>query len=113
MSIKAKRKNKGYSQIEIANKLGIPVRTYKRYETQYELKGTAKYARIFDLIKSFKESSKNELRNLKVTVVGIGYVGLSIGILLSETNKVTLVDISEEKVNLINSKKAPFKDTEI
>ena len=104
MKLKELRKSKELTQIKASEIVSIPLRTYKRYETQNELKGTAKYARIFDLIKSFKESSKNELRNLKVTVVGIGYVGLSIGILLSETNKVTLVDISKEKVNLINTK---------
>ena len=35
--------------------------------------------------------------NTKITVVGIGYVGLSIATLLSQKNFVVAVDISEEK----------------
>ena len=46
----------------------------------------------------------------KVTVVGSGYVGLSIALLLSKMNEVTVLDISEERVNLLNSKKPTVKD---
>lgn len=47
---------------------------------------------------------------MKVVVVGIGYVGLSNAILLAGNHDVTLLDISLEKVDLINNKKSPFKD---
>lgn len=46
----------------------------------------------------------------KVTVVGSGYVGLSIALLLSQNNNITVLDISEERVNLLNSKKPTVKD---
>ena len=46
MSIKTKRKIKGYSQSEIASKLGIPLRTYKRYELTEETKHTYKHELI-------------------------------------------------------------------
>lgn len=50
---------------------------------------------------------------MNITVVGIGYVGLSNAILLAQNNSVKIVDIVEEKVNLINNKLAPIVDTEI
>ena len=56
---------------------------------------------------------KGEEIDLKITVVGLGYVGLSISILLSQTNQVYAVDISADKVNMINSKISPIKDKEI
>lgn len=46
----------------------------------------------------------------KITVVGSGYVGLSIALLLSQKNDVTVLDISEERVNLLNSKQPTVKD---
>lgn len=48
--------------------------------------------------------------NKKITVAGIGYVGLSIAILLSQYNYVTIVDVMPEKVKLVNNKKSPFRD---
>lgn len=45
-----------------------------------------------------------------ITVVGIGYVGLSLAILLSKKNIVTAFDIDERKVNKINNKKSPIID---
>lgn len=50
---------------------------------------------------------------MNITVVGIGYVGLSNAILLAQNNSVKIVDIVEEKVNLINNKLAPIVDVEI
>jgi UDPglucose 6-dehydrogenase len=51
--------------------------------------------------------------NLKITVVGTGYVGLSNAILFAQHNKVAALEILEEKVNLINQKKSPLVDKEI
>lgn len=46
----------------------------------------------------------------KITVVGSGYVGLSMALLLSRKNDVTVLDISEERVQLLNSRKSTVKD---
>lgn len=45
---------------------------------------------------------------MKIAVIGIGYVGLSNAIVLAQHNEVVLVDVIEEKVNKINSKKSPI-----
>ena len=50
---------------------------------------------------------------MKITVVGAGYVGLSNAILLAQHNQVTLLDINESKVRLVNDKISPFHDPEI
>ena len=50
---------------------------------------------------------------MKIAVAGIGYVGLSNAIVLSQYNEVVAVDILQSKVDLINSKRSPIKDKEI
>lgn len=48
-----------------------------------------------------------------ITVVGTGYVGLSLSVLLAQHNNVTALDINEDKINLINNKISPIADAEI
>src|SRR5690554_171785 len=50
---------------------------------------------------------------MKITVVGTGYVGLSLAVLLSERNNVIALDIIEDKVNKINNRISPIQDDEI
>lgn len=47
---------------------------------------------------------------MNITVVGMGYVGTSLAVLLSQKHSVVAVDVVEEKVNLLNSWKSPIKD---
>lgn len=51
--------------------------------------------------------------DLKIAVIGMGYVGLSIATLLSQHHTVTAVDILPEKVDLINQRISPFRDVYI
>lgn len=52
-------------------------------------------------------------KDYKIAVVGIGYVGLSNAVLLSQNNKVYALDVNKERVEKINSKQSPIKDKEI
>lgn len=54
--------------------------------------------------------NKKSKKYYNIAVVGTGYVGLSISILLAQFNSVVAVDVIEEKVNMINNKKSPIHD---
>ena len=49
-------------------------------------------------------------KQYKIAVAGPGYVGMSMAVLLSQHHEVTAVDIVQEKVDLINSRKSPIQD---
>ena len=47
---------------------------------------------------------------MNIVVSGAGYVGLSAAVLLAQNHHVTIIDIVQEKVDLINRKKSPIRD---
>ena len=49
----------------------------------------------------------------KITVVGAGYVGMSLSILLAQNNHVYVHDIDEERVEIINSGRSTIFDESI
>ena len=71
---------------------------------------------VLDVRRSIFSNEKNERRGkmkYNIAVAGIGYVGLSISVLLAQHNKVTAVDINPEKVEMINNHKSPIQDDDI
>ena len=50
---------------------------------------------------------------MKIAVFGLGYVGMSNAVLLAQHNEVVAVDISEERVVLVNDRKSPIIDAEL
>lgn len=52
-------------------------------------------------------------KRIKITVVGSGYVGMSLSVLLAQHNDVTVLDIDAERVGKINNKQSTVADTEI
>ena len=50
---------------------------------------------------------------MKIVVVGLGYVGLSNAVLLAQNNEVIGVDISQERIDMLNARKSPIPDTEL
>ena len=47
---------------------------------------------------------------MKIVIVGTGYVGMSMAVLLSQNNEVVALDIDSKKIDLINQKRSPIKD---
>lgn len=50
---------------------------------------------------------------MKVTVVGLGYVGLSNAVLLAQQNQVVAVDVSPKRVDAINRRCCPIVDFDL
>ena len=46
----------------------------------------------------------------RIAIAGAGYVGLSLATLLSVQNEVTLIDIDDKKIDLINKRVSPIRD---
>jgi len=49
----------------------------------------------------------------KITIIGAGFVGMSLAVLLSKVHDVRILEIDESKVNKINAKKSPINDHDI
>ena len=45
---------------------------------------------------------------MRIAIAGLGYVGLSLAILLAKKNQVVAVDVVEDKVNMINDRISPI-----
>jgi UDPglucose 6-dehydrogenase len=50
---------------------------------------------------------------MRITIAGMGYVGMANAILLAQHNDVTAYDVIQEKVDFINQKKSPIQDADI
>ncbi|MEL6475420.1 MAG: nucleotide sugar dehydrogenase [Pseudomonadota bacterium] len=55
----------------------------------------------------------SQLKQHSVAVAGIGYVGLSVAVLLAQKNRVTAVDIDSNRVQQVNAGQSPIVDPEI
>ncbi len=50
---------------------------------------------------------------MKIAVAGLGYVGLANAVLLAQKHQVIAVDVVQEKVDLVNERRSPIRDSEI
>ena len=50
---------------------------------------------------------------MKITVAGVGYVGLSLAVLFARNHEVMTINVHEAKTKMINERKSPIRDPEI
>ncbi|MCQ2345085.1 MAG: nucleotide sugar dehydrogenase [Paludibacteraceae bacterium] len=51
-----------------------------------------------------------DFKDIKISVAGTGYVGMSIATLLAQHHEVTSVDVVPERVDMVNNRKSPIQD---
>ena len=102
MTLKELRISKKITQVDAANIVGIPLRTYKRLESDPKYFSSIKYEKCINLLKKYNKQHDESLDKHEIAIVGAGYVGYTLGLVLSKHNNVVLIDINEEKVNQIN-----------
>ena len=57
-----------------------------------------------------KDETRGNEKMKKIAVAGMGYVGLSLAVLLSQHNEVETVDVVPEKVEILNNWHSPIQD---
>ena len=112
MTLKELRKQKNLTQLEASLICSIPLRSYKRLENDDKYLKSYKYEHAYELLEQYVPKHNN-LINKTISIVGLGYVGLSNAVILAQHNQVFAVDISLSRIESIKEKKSPFVDKEI
>ncbi|MCR4767901.1 MAG: nucleotide sugar dehydrogenase [Saccharofermentans sp.] len=121
-AVTAKRKSNKISQARLAELTGINRALISRIETLDFIPSVDQLLSLSEVLgfnisevlsESTEETNKatnTEKCNYNIAVAGTGYVGLSLAVLLAQHNKVTAVDIIEEKVDKLNNFISPIQD---
>ena len=131
------RKEKNIRQEELAELTGINRTMIGRIEHQTYIPSLPQLEKLAEVlgfeptdmfveevapekVSSQKATAKNKAskktdktKNLKITVAGVGYVGLSLAVLLAQTHKVMAITTTESKAKNLNKFISPIQDDEI
>jgi UDPglucose 6-dehydrogenase len=66
-----------------------------------------------EFISLLNGTKERQISKMRITVVGAGYVGTSLAVLLAQNNCVKIIDILDEKVSMIKNKESPIIDADI
>lgn len=58
-------------------------------------------------------AEESEIKQPKIAIAGIGYVGLANAVLLAQHNEVYALDVVQKKVDMVNHRQSPIEDKEI
>ena len=109
MTLKELRNSKNLTQLETSTICDVPLRTYKRLESDAKYIGSIKYEQCLTKLTSHKKSQKVRNDKCNIVIVGAGYVGYTLGVVLSRHNNVILIDINKERVDQINKENSNLK----
>ena len=108
MKLRDIRRSKGLTQVQAARLCSMSRRNFQYLEQEETESKSCQKAK--ELLMAY---GKKKSKPLTIAVAGLGYVGLSLAVLLSQHNRVLAVDVVKEKVEKINQRVAPFRDEEI
>lgn len=118
-TVLTRRKSLQISQAALAKLTGINRNMIGRIEKCTYMPSIEQLEKLalvlnFEITSLFREENSRNItpagRKYNITVVGTGYVGLSIAILLAQHNNVTALDIVPEKIEQINHRISPISD---
>ena len=117
------RKKKGITQSDLSNATGINRSLLSRLETQDftpSVNQLLALSEILDLdipslitYESDEGGDYRKVPRMKITVIGDGYVGLSLAVLLSQNHDVTVITTTAEKKKMLDQFCSPIHDDEI
>ena len=117
-TVVARRKALKMTQAELAASAGMSRPTLSNLENRQFMPSVRQLEALagvlnFELTDMFVEQSGDVLsveRSYKIAVAGVGYVGLSLAVLLAQHNEVTAVCTKPEKAEMINNYRSPIQD---
>ena len=102
MTLKELRISKNLTQLETSNLCDVPLRSYKRLESDSKYGESLKYKQCLTMLRKYNKQHGESFEKYEIAIVGAGYVGYTLGVVLSKHNNVVLIDINEDRVNQIN-----------
>ena len=117
-AVASRRKARKLTQAQLAGMTGINRALLSRIETRDYTPSVDQLLALSDAlgfdIREVLETAPSKRvaaeRPYRIAVVGMGYVGLSLALLLAQHNEVTAVDILPEKVEKLNRLESPIRD---
>ena len=121
-AVSGRRKDLKLSQADLAEKTGMNRSVLSRLESGdytpsvdqllalgatlgFNLEAVLADEEADEIVKDYQD-----IPRMKITVAGVGYVGLSLAVLLAQHNDVTAVDIVPDKVEKLNNYVSPIQD---
>lgn len=106
------------TQEDLANKVGINRSLVSRIEQEKFVPSIAQLESLAELtnhkIEDFFSVEQKPVHKIEssstIAVAGLGYVGMSMAVLLAQYHQVIAVDVLEEKVTLVNKGVSPIQD---
>ena len=116
--VSASRKAKKFSQQQLAELTDINRTMLGRIEKMDYMPSVAQLEKLgevlgFEISDLLAEEKPQPDEGIKITIAGVGYVGLSLAALLAQHNEVTAITTTPEKAEKLNRFISPIQDEEI